>query len=308
MTQRTDAHRPGMIVPAEYSHVCFYSLSTSDGGVRIPSIGVNCELDFRSIAKAADGALTVVLGKHAQDGMCCVLGLRTIAKVPFATKGGTGKCTVCGAHYVHGEIWRHDPTGEHIHIGHICSRKYELLADYSAHELAIGRRKHAMAKVIEARMNADERATILASYPGLADAFEHCTHRIVVEIKARFASSQPRISDKQSALVMKLYAEQTSPRAAEVHVPAPIGRTKFVGTVVSVKTMDGAYGITRKMTVKVATPGGAWLAWLTVPSDIDYQHCRRGSVLEITATLSAGNDAHFAFGKRPKATALYAAL
>jgi len=101
--------------------------------------------------------------------------------------------------------------------------------------------------------------------------------------------------------VFKLAAEARAPKPEkrpEVNVPAPTGRTTFRGVIVSVKTHESAFGVTLKCTVKVTTPEGVWLAWGTLPKDIPAD-VERGTSVEITATLSAGREPHFAFFKRP---------
>jgi hypothetical protein len=93
-------------------------------------------------------------------------------------------------------------------------------------------------------------------------------------------------------------------REQEQHVAAPTGRVEFAGEVVSVKTVEGEWGVSRKMTVKVRDAAGAtWLCWCTMPVGLDSEN---GKVVELVgrrvrlaATLQAGRDAHFAFGKRP---------
>src|ERR1041384_3258964 len=95
-TKRTDPHRTGAIVPADYDYVLSYNLSTSEDGVRVPSFRVNCQLDRR--VYDADGRI-VRNGEHDADGRCCVVGLNGIARVAWAPTGGTGKCSVCGAAY-----------------------------------------------------------------------------------------------------------------------------------------------------------------------------------------------------------------
>lgn len=291
MTKRTDIHTPTNIVPRDYSHVLHYSLSSSEDGVRIPSIGVNCECGFSWVGDKP------IQRSHDTSGRCCVVALRA-SGVLFAETGNIGKCSVCGARYVHGEIWKHESSGEHIHIGHICGEKYELLVDYSAHEMKLDHARRMTARVIEAEKNTAKRSAMLASNPGLETALL-ADHYIIRDIAQRFASYHS-ISDKQIALVMKIARELSEPKATEAHVAAPIGRVTFQGQVVSVKAHESMYGVTNKMTIKVTTPDGAWLAWMTVPSSIS--RLERGATVSVTATLSAGRDRHFAIGKRPTAT------
>lgn len=253
------------------------------------SFGVNCELDRRIVDK--DGHL-VKNGEHNQDGKCCVVGLLHVAKVKFADHGTTGKCSVCGANFIYGEVWRHEPTGEHIHQGHICSEKYGMLMD----RLELGRLKQAAATAIVKAQNSEARQSFLSANPGLEAALK-TDHYIVKDIAARF-QSYCSLSPRQVELVFKLANEAANPKPEEPKVPAPTGRLRFKGEVVSVKDHESAYGVTMKMVVKVKAEGGIWLAWGTVPADINGEGLR-GKTVELTGTLSQGRDPHFAFFKRP---------
>lgn len=287
---RTDPHRKGAIIPAEYTHVMFYNLSTQQDGWPIPSYRVNCEKDG---------------GEHSADGSCCVVGLKNIG-AKMASYGHTGTCTACGSHFLYGEVWKHEPTGEHIHVGHICAEKYGLIADRTAHELEAGRRAATAAARFERDRKAVERKEFLAEYPGLEEALE-TDHHIVDDIKRRFVQ-WCNLSDKQIALVMKLHKEATekTEEPEEKHVPAPEGKQTFTGVVVSKKAHDNAYGCTIKITVKMTTPEGVWLAWGTCPSSLLYhsqeeQGCDVGDTVEIKATVKrSDSDAHFSFFKRPR--------
>jgi hypothetical protein len=300
MTTRTDPHAKGSIVPAEYNHVISYSLSAGTA----PSLGVNCVIDNRR--REYDEAGRIVSetpGEHG-TGHCCLVQLRA-AGVRWAEHGDTGRCTACGAAFMHGEVWRHLPTGEHIHVGHICGEKYGLLVDRSAHELEMDRRRQAAAVMIERARKAEARRTFLAAHPGLEEALK-TDHGIVGDIGRRFIQNA-ELSEKQVALVFKLAAEAATPKPdAEKLVPAPVasGRQTVEGEVVSVKVHESAYGDSVKMTVKVQTPEGVWLAWGTRPSNLQ---CTRGSKVRFEASLKAGRDAHFALFSRPTKAVLVAA-
>lgn len=257
--KRTDCHRPGAIIPADYEFVFSYSLATTQNGWPIPAMGINCEIERRTTD--ADG--TTHNGQHSPDGRCCVIGLRAVAKATFAATGGTGKCSVCGANYVYGDVWRHKG-GEHIHIGHDCADKYALLADRSEWELANGRARQAAAVALLKSQRAEERADFLAAHPGLAEDLE-VDHPIVQDIAARFRTTAS-LSDKQVALVRKLADQIRNPPPPETYVNAPTGKVTFRGTVVSVKDQETQYGDTTRITVKVTTDAGVWLAWGTCPA------------------------------------------
>jgi hypothetical protein len=296
-SKRTDPHRPGAITPADYEHVLSFSLASSNGGWPIPAIGVNCELDNRVIH--ADGR--VENGQHQPDGQCCTIGLRLAGEV-FARHGGPGKCDICGAHYIYGDVWRHLPTRELIFLGHDCVAKYEMLADRSAWELQNGRVRAAAATACLRAGKAQERARFLAEHPGLDVALD-TDHPIVRDIKGRF-TRWASVSEKQVALVFKLAHEAANPEPEEVLVKAPTGKVTFRGTVVSWKRQEMSSFDAYKGTVKVKTPEGIWLAWGTIPASILDESAKHGPVrgceVEITATLLAGREPHFAIIKRPK--------
>jgi hypothetical protein len=293
MTQtRTDAHRPSVIVPADYAHVLSYDLPT-----QMPGVGVNCERD-RAVCRFDETTGRIVLvspGRHDADGRCCLTGLSTIAHVRFAETGGTGQCSTCGAHFLYGDVWVHVPTGEHIHLGHQCADKYALLVDRSAYQLALGRRQAAAAAQLQRVANWEARTAFLAAHPGLAEDLQQA-HPILRDLSAKLTQYHS-LSDKQIAFAATLAAEVRNPAPAEQHVAAPTGTVTVRGTVVSVKVHEGAYGTSLKMTVKVQTPAGSWLAWGTVPTSLDVA---KGATVQFVATLQAGNDPHFAFFKRPR--------
>lgn len=147
------------------------------------------------------------------------------------------------------------------------------------------------------------RRAFLATHPGLGVALQ-TNHRIIDDIRSRF-TRYGSMSDKQVALVLRLAAE--GPRAVEKTVAAPVtgDRCTFTGKVVSAKQMlsqfrrgDSDY----KMTVKVETADGVWLAWGTIPSSILADRSFEaviGTTVEVTAGLKAGRDAHFALLVRP---------
>lgn len=272
--KRTDIHRVGAIEPENYRIVLSYALPGSEGGWPVP--GVNMD---RIAALRAAG-------------------------VPFADHGGPGKCTVCGATFRYGDVWVHVPTGTHIHVGQDCAAKYELIADRRDFERELDATRVRSAREHQAAIKAEARAEFLAGHPGLAEALQ-TDHRIVRDIASRF-EVYGTLSPAQVALVLRLATEAATPRPEEAHVPAPEGRQTVRGRVVSVKTHEGDWGPSLKVTIKVETPAGSWLAWGTLPAALaDAGAARpegadwRGAEIEFVATLARGRDAHFALFKRP---------
>jgi len=307
-TVRTDIHRKSALIPAHYEHVLSYNLATRSEGMSIPSFGVDCHFD-RAVYDGNGRMIRV--GEHDTDGKCCLVGMQTIAHVKWAEHGGTGRCTACGASFIYGEVWKHIETGDHIHTGHQCADNYNLLHDRSEFEIRAGRAKQAVITRLVRQKNDEARKEFLEQHVGLEDALE-TDHYIVKDIKYRFVK-YCNISEKQIALVMKLYNESKDKSVVEeeTYVPAPEGRTTFSGTIVKAEWRDDPYHYGNgsiKMTVKVVTDDGVWIAWGTCPaaiSDAMYaqgKYCEdyRGTEVEITATLKQSDKPHFAFFKRPR--------
>jgi hypothetical protein len=315
MSKRTDCHRVGAIVPEQYRLVLSYSRATTEDNMPVPAFGINCEIERRKHDK--EGNVTAN-GEHNANGLCCVVGLLHVAKVRFAEHGCLGTCTICGAAFNHGDVWVHEPTGEHIHVGHTCADKYQMLAERGDYDARYETHKRMTAAHRLAAEGREERAAFLAERPGLADALK-ADHDIIANIAEKFIKYRT-MSDAQVALVMKIANELANPKPAEVNVPAPEGRVTYRGVVVSTKAEESGYGgrygapapMSYKMTVKVTTPEGTWLAWTTIPSGLlddaneklantkGLVHHLKGCEVELTSTLTrSGDKPHFAFGKKP---------
>lgn len=296
MAKRTDPHRPGFIVPAHYSYVMSYALPSYSSGHPIPGFRRNCEVEFFN-------EKTRVRGEHHPSGACCVEAFRKSHKM--AIQGAPGKCSICGAQYIHGDIWRHDETGEHIHVGHNCADKYSMITDRSEYELEHDRFRAAQAVQILKLVKLEKRAAFLAKHPGLEEAL-NVEHYIIADIKQKFVQ-YTELSPKQVALVLKLAAEKTKPKVVieEIHIDAPVGkRVEFKGTIVGQKWVEGPWGNSIKITIKVQTQVGSWLCFGTMPHDLSealHKSGRetRGVAVHMRATLQPGKDPHFVFMKRP---------
>ncbi len=270
---RSDCHRPGAIIPQDYTYVMSYTMPS--GCYR----GVNID----------------ALNAYQETHTAAVTG-RVVRP---------GKCSVCGAHYIHGDVWFHIPSERYIHIGHDCADKYSLAANRADWTAALEMSRRAAKAELTRQRNATSREEYLATHPGLGEALKH-KHRITEDIAIRF-DEYGFLSDKQIALVFKIFNESKRVRTEEKHVPAPTGRIAFTGRIVSIKAHDGDFGSSLKVTIKVETPEGSWLAWGTLPTTIQGEiqtlgHSAEavvGALIELTGTLSAGRDPYFAFFKRP---------
>lgn len=271
MSKRTDCHRPGAIVPRDYECILSYSLGTESE----PSVFLK---EAREVWMPA-------------------------GRLPRAERfGSLGQCGVCGAHFRHGDIYVHVPTGHLVTMGQDCGQKYELFAQRDAWNAEIEALKKGRAARIEAIRRQDRRDSFCATVPGLAEILK-LDHALLADMGERLGK-WGELSEKQIALAFKVASELWKPRYEERHVPAPEGRQAIRGIVVSKKAHEGGYGITTKLTIKVREAGGAtWLAWGTAPEALfgteDATRVEVGDEVELTGTLTRGRDAHFAFFKRP---------
>ena len=292
--ERNDVHRPSQIVPADYTYVLWYATATTVDGWPQPSININCQ-QVRSVWSEEDNKIITIAGSHNPDGKCCVVELQR--NFPFQTFG-PGKCSVCGSWFVYGEVWRHDPTGVHVHIGHICAEKYGLLRDRSDLEAWREQQKRERATEIIKRERKEKLDRFMAANPGLDEALD-IDHPISQDLKSKL-KTYGDLSEKQVKLAFKLFDEVRNPKPEEKHVAAPLGRVTVRGLIVGTKVQDSPWGSVRKMLVKVETPEGVWLCWSTMPDSVT---AYKGDGIQFTATLEKSQDAHFAYAKRPtKAT------
>ncbi len=296
MTPRTDPHRPGAIIPTDYTCVANFGV-------------------YKILGDEQED--------HEEYGMDEARALEASGR--FANiHPGLFSCDVCGARYNHGDVLLHIPTGQYITIGHDCADKYQMIISrdgWVAWHKSVQERRSLAAQ--EKRF-ATARDKFIEETPGLAGAFvlipPHGEPRSKEQaILGDMFSKLHRygtLSEKQVAFALRLAEGIRNPKpiVEEAHVPAPTGRVRFTGVVVSAKVVEGDYGDTYKMVVKVETPNGSWLTWVTMPvgmlealgrycDTLDYStsslYEAKGKTVELTATLSPGKDPYFCFGKRP---------
>lgn len=293
--RRTDPHRPGAIVPADYEYIFSYNGATSQDGWPVPSFGINCELDRRREWKDDEGKTHIENGKHNKNGLCCVVGMLAHGhKFAMQETHGTCQCSICGTHFVYGDVWRHIPTGEFIHVGHQCAEKYNMLADRSEWHKEHGRLRQAAAVECQKEQRKEAREAFLNEHEGLREALEE-DHYIIADLGNRLAR-EGYLSDKQVALALKIAAEVRNPTPK---VDAPTGRVDFVGEVVGIKeVLDGPYGPQTKITVKVQELQGIWIAQGTCPRAL-VSKVERGMQVALRATLKPSRNHYFAYMSRP---------
>lgn len=290
-TTRTDAHSPINLVTEDYEYV--YAADTQGSWAR------HLDQDF----------------------------LRELTNYdPATAERGNTQCHHCGAHLRYAAWLRHIPTGRTIVVGETClDNRFSLAtADFQRLRKAAeldrqAQRIKAAAAEFLANLDGDlaialNRETDLSEAFGLPEGYALST---IGDIRSKLWK-WGSVSDRQLAFVEKLLAEHRErvERAAnvptEINVPAPTGRVSFEGTVIKIKEQWSDYagpygqgGMVTKLIVKVSEPVSenevkVWLVYVSEPSSITVD---KGDRVAMTATLSHGNEPHFAFGKRPaKAT------
>jgi hypothetical protein len=313
---RTDPHRTGAIVSSDYDFVLWYEM----GGASEPPVNVDCtrpSYDFNSYQ------VIPAVGHVEGSTRCCLVRLQETAE--FAAHGGGGQCTICGSDFRYGEVWHHQLTGEHIHVGHVCADKWDLNADRTealAHQVRLADLR---SKAGREKKLATARDAWLADNPDVHRAFV-LAEAFVAPDPVVFGDRRPgganilrdmatrlhqygSLSEKQIGFALKLKAQLEAPApVAELHSPAPEGKVTVTGVIVSCKYQESDFGSTPKMTVKhTEEDGSTWLVWSTIPAaildmDLTFDELR-GRAITFTATLTRSDSEHFAFAKRPtKAT------
>jgi hypothetical protein len=148
----------------------------------------------------------------------------------------------------------------------------------------------------------------IADALALADLNGNRAQRTLADLASK-RNRYGMLSDKQVTYALSI-AEQL--RNPEPHVAAPLGKVSFCGVIVSVKERSGFRGAPiLKMTVKVETADGSWIAWGTFPEslrDSEDLTAYKGRAVEIKATLKStdGPDSapHFVLMHRPTASYL----
>src|SRR3990167_128975 len=116
--KRTDPHRPGVIIPADYQLFDFFAY----GGAYEPPYNTE------------------------------ILSSPLVREHGFV-EGSKHGCTVCGSNYRFGALLRHTPSGKFITMGHEIGRAHEILADFAAFDAAFEAHKRANAAAIQAAKN-----------------------------------------------------------------------------------------------------------------------------------------------------------
>lgn len=153
-----------------------------------------------------------------------------------------------------------------------------------------------------------DRAAFLAAHEGLEEALA-----LDVSILQSFREqleARGKLSERQVEVAFDVAAKTA--KDEQTKTDAPEGRQTFSGTIVSCKESFGEYGASWRVTIRVETEAGHWIANGTAPAALlracdwerdDYtgeqEPQLKGKSVTLKATLSRGNEPSFAFFKRP---------
>lgn len=212
------------------------------------------------------------------------------------------KCVHCGNGNVRYVVCaRHEPTQKNVCFGADCAHK---LAFANINELRLAELK------AEAELNT-KRLKIYSKYlrfceahPEILDAEKQLEEPVHANNHfARDVVSKLRVygelSDRQVECVITSLKRDIEFAARKAAAPkptasAPSGRVEVEGTIVSIKSQQGAFGMTLKMLVILQSQAKVWVS---VPSAIDLH---KGDVIAVKATFKrSATDEFFAIGKRP---------
>ena len=179
---------------------------------------------------------------------------------------GLFSCTVCGAHFLYGELWLHRPTGELAALGHICAGKYSLVDQVADGERRrLGKvRAHLVARVAKRRARWESMRRELSENPWLGAAlrqdgdFPRMMRQSFIE--------WGRLTERQAAALQQWRPREEEPEAVAIPQSLLEGRVEVTGRILGVKAQESAYGTSWKMLLAVDSPGGRFKLWGTVPA------------------------------------------
>jgi hypothetical protein len=209
------------------------------------------------------------------------------------------KCVHCGHNPLRWlTVVKYLPTGQTVVFGADCTARLSFV-DQKTFKLAQLQAKDKANKVRIKVWNAREAflkanpvfAAAIAAYTG--------TNPFVKDVVAKLGH-YGSLSERQVSAVLAAIARdaqkatQQAAEAIEVKGPAPEGRQTVTGVILSTKQVEGGYGWTLKMLVKLENGSRVWL---TVPAKAAAD---KGDTITVTATFTVSkDDKSFAFGSRP---------
>lgn len=285
---RTDIHSPSKIRPEDYSYV---------GAVY-----------FGPMNDELDDMVSNLHSAQEWDAARVALDKGPVFNGNFKRKG---TCDHCGAWFLYGMVYRHEPSGEHICVGHTCAA--ETLDAGNREALDVKRLKKQVAAARKLKKLRENAAAWLAkNCPDLEPVlgFEaRPGHHILKDIRDRLWNRYPSLSYSQIKLVRKILGEieekaeeaRRAPPAVDAEswaVPAGKG-IRVRGKVLVTKWKPG-YGYYSPDVLKMLVlDDHGFKLWGTVPAAIE--DIEKGDYVDLIANIEPSkDDLFFGFFKRPR--------
>ena len=277
---RTDTHRPSAIEPDEYEFVCYDYMGAADLGAILAL--QNERETFRAHMAATGGR--------------------------YSGHEHGGSCHVCGAFAIYLCRFHHARTNTYISTGEDCAAKMHdgeagrfrafRKSIHDARDRAAGKAK------AQALLEDENLAAAWDIYRAGTDTHVHYEETTIADIVSKLVR-YGSVSENQTAFIGQLLsliaerparlAAQAAEKAAAAPVPVTDARILVEGDILTVKTVETAYGTTDKCLIKTSA---GWKLWLTLPSAVC--SARRGDRIALTCTVEPSrDDPKFGFGKRP---------
>lgn len=311
MRQRADIHRPAEIQPADYEYLFSFSYMGLYGD---PEYNVALLVATQTGEPQKEDVYGI-----SPTGQLCVVGTREVqspwGKLQYFEKeNGKSGCDICGAHYRHGDVFRHKASGECIQIGHICADKMHLVSDRSkwvaARKSAAELKKSAERKQkqlqwqrIRAHQRREKLRSFLRNHRGIGRTLKG-DHHILRDLRGRLIQ-YGSLSPAQIDLAERIHGDLGRPEIKEVMPPN--GRVEVTGTIMGFKEVESDYGSVLKMILQVNNDGAGYRLFGTVPQSICDQAWEmtgsgvsslRGATVKLTANVQP-KEAGFGFYSRP---------
>jgi hypothetical protein len=213
------------------------------------------------------------------------------------------KCDICGAAYVHGAIFSHDPSQTFLTVGQQCAGNVGLAVNKRIRLNVASRLKRLARERKWRRDGATKARAFLAINPELACNLVQ-KHRILRDM-SRNLLRWGSMSESQMRFAAKLANDVRNPQptVAAIAIPSHLleGRVTIKGEIVTVKEVESDYGWQTKMLVKVEATDGEFKLWGTCPSALaDVGSKIVGATVRFDCKIAKSNDDEaFGFINRP---------
>jgi hypothetical protein len=256
---RTDVHSPANLVTEDYEYVFCLDNDPEEG---TPGWATFLSDDF--VREIWDG----------------------LAKSPVSDRS-IFQCHHCGARIRYVALLRHLPTSAIIAVGETCLENRFDRATSDFHAV----RKQAQLDREAQRIKTAAMEQLATLDPDLVDCLAKKDPETFVNEFTQAARSHHIVVDIRRKLW--LYGSVS------------VGQVNLVGKIILQEQerkvrqaeQDNDFGGAWKLTIKVETEDGVWIAWVSEPSALTTEV---GDIVAMTATLTRSDDKpFFAFGKRP---------